>query len=162
MKENGFTLAKARSRRYIVQTITDVDDADDSAFGRYTCPGRIPAAWSETGSNWHRVHVNKLRIYIDIVAGVLQGDTLAPYLFIFSLDFVLRASVDLIKENGFTLAKARSRRYTVQTITDADDADDNASGRYTCPGQIPAAQSETGSKWHRAPCQLKENRVRVL
>ena len=45
-----------------------------------------------------------------IVTGVLQGDTLASYLFIICLDYVLRASIDLIKENGFTLKKARSRR----------------------------------------------------
>ena len=30
--------------------------------------------------------------YFDIVAGVLQGDTLAPYLFIICLDYVLRMS----------------------------------------------------------------------
>ena len=30
--------------------------------------------------------------YFDIVAGVLQGDTFAPYLFIICLDFVLRTS----------------------------------------------------------------------
>ena len=33
--------------------------------------------------------------YFDIVAGVLQGDTLAPYLFIICLD--------KIRENGFEL-----------------------------------------------------------
>ena len=31
--------------------------------------------------------------YFDIVAGVLQGDTLAPYLFIICLDYVLRTSI---------------------------------------------------------------------
>ena len=36
--------------------------------------------------------------YFDIVAGVLQGDTLAPYLFIIFLDYVLRTSIDLMKE----------------------------------------------------------------
>ena len=36
--------------------------------------------------------------YFDIVAGVLQGDTLAPYLFIICLDYVLRTSIDKIKE----------------------------------------------------------------
>ena len=38
----------------------------------------------------------------DIVAGVLQGDTLAPYLFMTCLDYVLQISRDIIKENGFT------------------------------------------------------------
>ena len=61
--------------------------------------------------------------YFDIVAGVLQGDTLAPYLFIISLDYVLRTSIDKIKENGFELTKKRSRGYPAKTITDADYAD---------------------------------------
>ena len=62
--------------------------------------------------------------YIDIVAGVLQGDTLAPYLFIIYLDYVLRTLIDKIKENGFKLTKKGSRRYPTKTITDADYADD--------------------------------------
>ena len=62
--------------------------------------------------------------YFDIVAGVLQGDTLAPYLFIICLDYVLRASIDNIRENGFELTKKRSRRYPAKTITDADYTDD--------------------------------------
>ena len=64
--------------------------------------------------------------YFDIVAGVLQGDTLAPYLFIISLDYVLRTSIDKIKENGFELTKKRNRRYPAKTITDAIYADDIA------------------------------------
>ena len=43
--------------------------------------------------------------YFDIVAGVLQGNTLAPYLFIIRLDYVLRASIDKIIENGFELKR---------------------------------------------------------
>ena len=39
--------------------------------------------------------------YFDIVAGILQGDTLAPYLFIICLDYVLRTSIHKIKDNGF-------------------------------------------------------------
>ena len=46
--------------------------------------------------------------YYDIVAGVLQGDTLAPYLFIICLDYVLRTSIDKIRKNGFELTKKRS------------------------------------------------------
>ena len=61
--------------------------------------------------------------YFDILAGVLQGDTLAPYLFIICLDYVLRTSVDKMKDNGFKLAMERSRRYPVQTITDVDYVD---------------------------------------
>ena len=49
--------------------------------------------------------------YFDIVAGVLQRDTLAPYLFIICLVYVLRTSIDKIRENGFELTKKRSRRY---------------------------------------------------
>ena len=64
--------------------------------------------------------------YFYIVAGVLQGDTLAPYIFIICLDYVLRTSIDKIKENGFKLTKERSRRYPAQKITDADYADDIA------------------------------------
>ena len=64
--------------------------------------------------------------HCDIVAGVLQGDTLAPYLFIIFLDYVLRTSIDKIKENGFKLTKERSWRYPAKTITDANYADDIA------------------------------------
>ena len=65
--------------------------------------------------------------YFDIVAGVFQGDKLAPYMFIISLDYVLRTSVDLMKKkNAFKLAKERSRRYSAPTITDPDYADDIA------------------------------------
>ena len=61
-----------------------------------------------------------------LFAGVLQGDTLAPYLFIICLDYVLRTSIDKIRENGFELTKKRSKRYLAKTITDADYADDLA------------------------------------
>ena len=64
--------------------------------------------------------------YFDIVAGVLKGDKLAPYLFIICLDYVLRTSIDKIRENGFELTRKRSRRYPEKTITDADYADDIA------------------------------------
>ena len=64
--------------------------------------------------------------YFDIVAGVLQGDTLALYLFIICLDYVLRTLIDKTRENGFALTKKRSRRYPAKTITDVDYADDIA------------------------------------
>ena len=61
--------------------------------------------------------------YFDIVANVLQGDTLAPQLFIICLDDVLRMSIDRMKGNGFNMTKERSRRYPAHTITDAGYAD---------------------------------------
>ena len=64
--------------------------------------------------------------FFDILAGVLQGDTLAPFLFIICLDYVLRSSVDKISNLGLTLTKARGRRFPASTITDADYADDLA------------------------------------
>ena len=64
--------------------------------------------------------------YFDIVAGVLQRDTLAPYLFIICLDYALRTSINKIKENGFKPKKKKSRRYPAKTITNADYADDIA------------------------------------
>ena len=40
--------------------------------------------------------------FFSIVAEVWQGDTIAPYMFIFCLDYVLRTSIDVMKENSFT------------------------------------------------------------
>ena len=64
--------------------------------------------------------------FFSIVAGVPQGDTLAPYLFIICLDCILQISTDQMKENGFTLKEARSIWYPVKTIMDSDYEDDIA------------------------------------
>ena len=63
--------------------------------------------------------------YFNIVAGVLQGDTLAPYFFIICLDYMLITSIDKTKNQGFKLTKER-RRYPVQTIMDINYTDDIA------------------------------------
>ena len=73
--------------------------------------------------------------FFDIVAGVLQGDSLALYLFIIYLNYVFQRLIDLMKENGFTFEKSRSRSYPAWTITYTDYTD----GKYTYPGWIPAA-----------------------
>ena len=62
----------------------------------------------------------------DIVVGVLLGSTLVPYLFIICLDYELRTSIELMKENGFKLAKERNKKYIAQTITNADYVGDIA------------------------------------
>ena len=64
--------------------------------------------------------------FFNISAGVLQGDTLAPYIFIICLDYVLRKALDKNNELGFTLTKQKSKCYPAMKITDADYADDLA------------------------------------
>ena len=64
--------------------------------------------------------------FFEITTGVLQGDTLAPFLFIICLDYILQNSLDCNKELGFTISKSKSSRYPAVSITDADYADDIA------------------------------------
>ena len=78
--------------------------------------------------------------FFDIIAGVLQGDTQAPYLFIIYLDYILRMSIDLIKENGLTLYKIRSRWYPVETIMGCRlHKWSSTSCKHTCTSQMSAA-----------------------
>ena len=96
---------------------------------RYISCGFLPKETVEAIIMQHKSTKVKVRSpdgdpdYFDIVDDVLQGDTLIPYLFIICLDNVLRTSIDVMKDNGLKLAKERSRRYPVQTNTDADNAD---------------------------------------
>ena len=62
-----------------------------------------------------------------IKKGVLQSDTLAPYLFVIMIDFVMRNVYNGKEENlGFTLKRRMSRRHPAEVITDLDFADDLA------------------------------------
>ena len=45
--------------------------------------------------------------YFDINAGVLQGDTLVPLLYIITLDYIFRTSIDENKDLGLILSKQR-------------------------------------------------------
>ena len=60
--------------------------------------------------------------FFDIVAGVLQGDTLVPYTSIICLDYVFKTSRDLMK-----------------TIMDTNYTDGSTSCKYTYLSWIPAA-----------------------
>ena len=62
----------------------------------------------------------------DISAGVLQGDTLAPLLFVIVLDYVLRLSLDNIPEKGLMTTPRRSSRHPAKYLTDLDFAHDLA------------------------------------
>ena len=46
--------------------------------------------------------------------------------FIYYLEYVLRTSMDKMKDNSFKLAKERNKEYPTQTIMDAEYADDIA------------------------------------
>ncbi|XP_067028325.1 uncharacterized protein [Acropora muricata] len=63
-----------------------------------------------------------------ITPGVLQGDTLAPSIFIICLNYVLlRKAIDEKLDLGSTLIQRRSRRHPAKKISDTDYADDIAS-----------------------------------
>ena len=63
----------------------------------------------------------------EILAGVLQGDTFAPYLFVIVLHFALRMAIDGKEEElSFQLTRRQSRQIGPETVTDFDIADDIA------------------------------------
>merc|ERR1711867_237609 len=65
--------------------------------------------------------------FFEIRAGVLQGDTLEPYLFAIILDYVMRKTFDGKEEElGFPLHRRRCRRNPAVVVTDLDFADDLA------------------------------------
>lgn len=60
-----------------------------------------------------------------IQAGVMQGDTLAPFLFIIVLDYALRKVISGREQDlGFTLTPRKLRRHPKVVLTDLDYADD--------------------------------------
>ena len=61
-----------------------------------------------------------------IEAGVLQGDTLAPNLFIIMIDYIMRTSTNESNHLGLTISERQSRRYPAIKLTDTDFADDIA------------------------------------
>ena len=57
----------------------------------------------------------------DILAGVMQGDKLAPYLFIIVLDYALRKAISGREQGlGFTLNPRRSKRHPAVVRTDLE------------------------------------------
>ena len=58
---------------------------------------------------------------------MLQGDTLAPFLFVNALDYAMRKALgDDEKDLGFTITPRRSRRHPKEVLSDLDFADDIA------------------------------------
>ena len=65
--------------------------------------------------------------FFEIEAGVLQGDTLAPYIFAIVLDYAMRRAIDGREEElGFKIDRRRIRRHHPVIITDTDFANDIA------------------------------------
>ena len=59
-----------------------------------------------------------------IYAGVMQGDTLAPFLFVTVLYYALRNAINGFEEElGLTLNKRQSRRVGAESLCDLDFAD---------------------------------------
>ena len=85
-----------------------------------------------------------------ILAGVLQGDTLAPYLFIIALDYALRMTTEGFEDLGFTLQERKSSRYPAVMITHTDFADDialisdNLEKAHELLDQVESAASQVG------------------
>ena len=62
-----------------------------------------------------------------ILAGVLQGDPLAPYIFAIMLDYAMRQAIDKHGDTlGFTIEERKSRRRAAVMVTDLKFADDIA------------------------------------
>ena len=100
-----------------------------SILRAYGIPDRIVEAINETytGTRAKVLSPDGETDEFDITAGVLQGDTLAPYLFVIAIDYAMRrATSGREEELGFTTSRRRSRRVGPEVVTDLDFADDIA------------------------------------
>ena len=91
----------------------------------YGIPDQIVAATRKLYDNSKAMVVvnGKMSETFAITTGVLQGDTLAPFLFIMVIDYVMSNSEE---DFGFIYAKRTSSRHPAKTINDLDFADDIA------------------------------------
>ena len=98
----------------------------------------------------------------EITAGVLQGDTLAPFIFVIVLDYVLRKAISgRESEFGFMLTPRRSSRNPEKVITDLVFADDIA----LTSGNVDRAQrllSRVENEGNRVGLLLSEKKTKVM
>ena len=64
--------------------------------------------------------------FFEITASILQGDTLAPFIFIIVLDYALGLSLDNLNDRGLQIQPRRSQKHPAQHLTELDFADDLA------------------------------------
>lgn len=79
-----------------------------------------------TGTMAKVITADGLTEAFEILAGVLQGDTLAPYLFIIVIDYIMTTVIDPEEELGFTIRPSQSRRIKAEKLADTEFADDVA------------------------------------
>lgn len=58
---------------------------------------------------------------LEILTGVLQGDSLASFLFVIVLDYAMRQALKEHEDLSFTIAPRRSRRINLSDLDFADD-----------------------------------------
>ena len=117
----------------LVSTFVDFKKAFDSVnrdmmfkiMKLYGIPIKIIAAVKKLYSNSKaRVKIiGKTSNEFGITTGVLQGDTLAPFLFVMVIDYVMSRSED---DHGFIYKLRESHRQQEQKLNDLDFADDIA------------------------------------
>lgn len=94
----------------------------------------------------------------DTTSGVLQGDTLAPYLFVLVMDSVMWHSI--LMEEGFTVRRRLSRRYPavkLAALAYADDLallSDNAYGAQQQLHRLEKAADTVGIKINVSKCRV--------
>ena len=94
--------------------------------------------------------------FFDIVAGVLQGDILAPFLFIIWLDYVQQMSIDLMKENSFILKKDQKSMISIRNwYWCRPHKWSSASCKYTCSSWSSSAQPGADSERHQSQCEYR-------
>jgi hypothetical protein len=92
-------------------------------------------------------------------SGVLQGDTLAPLLFVIVIDYVMRRS--LIEDDGYQIASRRSRRHPAVTLAALAYADDLA---LTCknPEAAQNCLNRLSVEGSRVGLQINAKKTEVL
>ncbi|CAH1248879.1 DPP6 [Branchiostoma lanceolatum] len=96
-----FGTVEVKDQIFVAKELGKLDYVDETRIGIW--------GWGETD-------------FFKIDTGVLQGDPLAPFLFIIVLDYALRKAINA--DDGLTLQRRRSSRHPAAVISDLDFADD--------------------------------------
>ena len=98
----------------------------------------------------------------DITAGVMQGDRLAPFLFIIVLNYALRGALNGYEEQlGFTISPRRSKRQSAVILTDVDFTDDIALSSDK-KRQVQSILSRVQRECHKAGLTLNAKKTKYI